>query len=60
MELLIAAIVIGLLIYGLERNRIRQATQPHAHLAGSSDIVDRDTERTSCELLFRDRTIRHT
>ena len=60
MELLITAIVIGLLIYGLERNRIRQSTQPHAHLAGSSDIVDRDTERISCELLFRDRTIRNS
>jgi hypothetical protein len=56
MELLITAIVIGLLIYGLERNRIRQATQPHSHLAGSSDIVDRDSERITCELRFRDRT----
>jgi hypothetical protein len=60
MELLITAIVIGLLIYGLERNRIRQATAPHGHLAGSSDIVDRDAERLSCELLFRDRAIRHS
>jgi hypothetical protein len=60
MELIIAAIVIGLLIYGLERNRVRQATQPHAHLSGSSDVVDRDSERISCELLFRDRTVRHS
>lgn len=60
MELLITALVIAALIYGLERNRIRQATQPHAHLSGSSDIVDRDTERISCELLFRDRTVRHS
>jgi hypothetical protein len=60
MELLITAIVIGLLIYGLERNRVRQATQPHTHLAGSSDVVDRDSERVSCELLFRDRTVRHS
>jgi hypothetical protein len=60
MELLIAAIVIGLLVYGLERNRVRQATEPHAHLAGSSDVVDRDSERISCELLFRDRSVRHS
>jgi hypothetical protein len=60
MELVIAAIVIGLLIYGLERNRIRQASRPHAHLAGSTDVVDRDSERISCELLFRDRGIRHS
>lgn len=60
MELLVIAIVIGLLIYGLERNRVRQATRPHAHLAGSSDIVDRDSERISCELLFRDRAVRHS
>ncbi|MPZ82420.1 MAG: hypothetical protein GEV28_19275 [Actinophytocola sp.] len=58
MELLITAIVIGLVIYGLERNRVRQANQPNAHLAGSTDIVDRDTERISCELLFRDPTVR--
>jgi hypothetical protein len=60
MELLITAIVIGLLIYGLERNRRRQATARLDHLAGSSDIVDRDAERLSCELLFRDRAIRHS
>ena len=60
MEILIAAIVIGLLVYGLERNRIRQATEPHAHLVGSSDVVDRDSERISCELLFRDRGVQHS
>ncbi|MGH3758294.1 hypothetical protein [Actinophytocola sp.] len=53
MELLITALVTGIVIYGLERNRARQATQPHPHLAGSTDIVDRDTERTSAELLSR-------
>ena len=58
MELLITAIIVGIVVYGLERNRARQATRPHAHLAGSSDIVDRDTERISCELRFRDRTVR--
>ncbi|HEY0449444.1 hypothetical protein [Actinophytocola sp.] len=59
MELLIAAVIVGLIVYGLERNRIRQAAQPNAHLAGSSDIVDRDTERVSRELLFRDPSVRH-
>jgi len=52
MEHLIAAIILALLIYGLERNRIRQGRGAH-HLAGSTDIQDRDTERISCELSFR-------
>ncbi|WP_158073425.1 hypothetical protein [Actinophytocola xanthii] len=52
MELLITAIVIALVIHGLERNRIRQSAL-HPHLAGSTDVQDRDTERTSCELLSR-------
>jgi hypothetical protein len=52
MELLITVIVIALVIQGLERNRQRQST-PHLHLAGSSDIQDRDTERFNCELLSR-------
>jgi hypothetical protein len=50
MEVLITALIVAAVIYGLERNRARQATQPHTHLAGSSDIVDRDTERVSAEL----------
>ncbi len=53
MELIVTAIVIGLLIYGLERNRARHATHPHTHLAGSSDVIDRDTERTTTELQTR-------
>lgn len=60
MDLLITAIVIGLLVYGLERNRLRQPDRPHAHLAGSSDVVDRDTERVSGELWFREPTARHS
>jgi hypothetical protein len=51
MELLVTAIIVAAIIYGLERNRARQATQPHYHLAGSSDIVDRDTERITADLL---------
>ena len=59
MELLVTAIIIGLVIYGLERNRARQATAKHTYLAGSSDVQDRDSERISGELLFRDGVVRH-
>lgn len=52
MELLITAIIIGLIIYGLERNKARQTTPLH-HLTGSTDIQDRDQERISTELLGR-------
>ena len=51
MELLITAIIVGLVIYGLERNKARQLTHPH--LYGSTDIKDRDQERTTTELLGR-------
>ena len=51
MELLITAIIVGLVIYGLERNNARQLTHPH--LAGSTDIQDRDQERLSTDLLTR-------
>jgi pyrroline-5-carboxylate reductase len=51
MELLITAIIVGFVVYGLERNKARQLTNPH--LAGSSDIQDRDQERISTELLGR-------
>lgn len=59
MELLVTAIIIGLVIYGLERNRARQASSKHTYLAGSSDIQDRDAERISGELLYRDGVVRH-
>jgi hypothetical protein len=59
MELLVTAIIIGLVIYGLERNRVRQATAQHAYLAGSSDIEDRDSARITGELLYRDGALRH-
>jgi hypothetical protein len=52
MELLITAIIVGLVIYGLERNNRLQAAR-HPHLAGSTDVQDRDSERLSCELLGR-------
>ena len=59
MELLVTAIIVGLVVYGLERNRARQATSPRYHLAGSSDVVDRDSERVSSELRLLDRSVRH-
>lgn len=45
-------IIIGLLAYGLERNR-RHQSQPRSQLAGSSDIVDRDDARLWAELRTR-------
>jgi hypothetical protein len=48
MELLITALVIGLLVYGLERNR---TSTPASGLAGSTDVQDRDTERVTHDLL---------
>ena len=50
MELLITALIIGFVIYGLERNK---PTTPHPHLSGSSDIQDRDAERLATDLLPR-------
>lgn len=51
MELLITAIIVGFVVYGLERNKARQLSTPH--LAGSTDIQDRDAERTTTDLLAR-------
>ena len=51
MELLIIALIVGLVIYGLERNNARQSTR--LQLAGSSDIQDRDQERITTDLLSR-------
>jgi hypothetical protein len=53
METLIALIIIvGILGYGLERTRQHQA-QPRSQLAGSSDIVDRDSQRLQADLRTR-------
>lgn len=53
MEPIIATlIIIGLIVYGLERNR-RHQTQPRSRLAGSSDIIDRDDERFRADLRLR-------
>jgi hypothetical protein len=51
MELLVTAIIVALVIYGLERNKPHQLTHPHLH--GSTDIQDRDQERTTTDLLAR-------
>ena len=51
MELLIIALIVGLIVYGLQRNKNRKPTHPH--LAGSTDVQDRDQERFSAELLSR-------
>jgi len=51
MELLITAIIVGFIIYGLERNNARRVIHPH--LAGSTDIQDRDQERLNTDLLGR-------
>jgi hypothetical protein len=52
MELIVAFVIIAALAYGLERNRRHQA-QPRSRLAGSSDVIDRDSERISCDLRAR-------
>ena len=52
MELLITALIVGFVVYGLERNNARQSN-PHPHLAGTSDIQDRDQERFTTDLLSR-------
>ena len=43
------AIVMGLVIYGLERNHARQGRQ--SELAGSVNFIDRDADRVRAELL---------
>jgi len=45
-------IMCAAVIYGLERNRRLQSAVP-SRLAGSSDIHDRDAERTRAELRAR-------
>ncbi|HEU5475392.1 MAG TPA: hypothetical protein VFV67_32515 [Actinophytocola sp.] len=52
MDIVIAFIIIGLLAYGLERNRRHQA-QPGSRMAGTSDVVDRDIERLRNDLRAR-------
>lgn len=51
MELLVIALIVGFIVYGLERNKTHSPT--HSSLAGSTDIQDRDQERLSAELFTR-------
>jgi hypothetical protein len=51
MELLVTALIVGFVIYGLERNNTRPTDHPH--LTGSTDIQDRDQERLTTDLLTR-------
>jgi hypothetical protein len=46
---LIVLVVLALVGYGLERNKSRQSG-PHARLAGSNDVQDRDLVRMTAEL----------
>jgi hypothetical protein len=46
---LIVLVVLALVGYGLERNKSRQSG-PHARLAGSNDVQDRDLVRMSADL----------
>jgi hypothetical protein len=49
MELLVIALIVALVIYGLERNNHHHSPeQPHLH--GSTDIQNRDNERTTLDL----------
>ncbi|RLK59558.1 hypothetical protein [Actinokineospora cianjurensis] len=41
--------LLALLLLGLDRNHVR-TTAPHARLAGSADVEDRDLLRVSAEL----------
>lgn len=53
MELLITALIVGFVIYGLERNNARQTARRNPHLTGSTDIEDRDQARITTDLLGR-------
>jgi hypothetical protein len=49
---LITMIFFGLIVWGLERNKRRHSSTP-SPLAGSSPVVDRDTERLLGDLRAR-------
>jgi hypothetical protein len=50
MELLITAVLLALVLHGLNRNQARQPFQPHPHLTGSTDVQNRDKDRLTCDL----------
>jgi hypothetical protein len=49
MDVIVFALLVIAIGYGLERNHARQAS-PSSRLAGSTDAVDRDTQRVLDEL----------
>lgn len=51
MELLVFTVIVALVIHGLDRNN--HHTPEHPHLHGSTDIQNRDTERTTTDLQTR-------
>ena len=51
--LIVLLIIIGLVVYGLERNHRRGGLA--GRLAGSSEVQDRDAERVLAELSRRTR-----
>ena len=51
MELLVIALIVALVVYGLNRNNKHNPEQGHLH--GSTDIRNMDTERVATDLLAR-------
>jgi hypothetical protein len=48
MELLVIAIIVALVVHGLDRNNRHTPDNPHLH--GSTDIQNRDIERLTTDL----------
>jgi hypothetical protein len=51
MELLVIALIVALVVHGLNRNNNHNPEHPHLH--GSTDVSDMDTERVATDLLAR-------
>jgi hypothetical protein len=51
MELLVIALIVALVVYGLNRNNKHNPEHPHLH--GSTDVKNMDTERVATDLLAR-------
>jgi hypothetical protein len=51
MELLVIALIVALVVYGLNRNNKHNPERSHLH--GSTDIRNMDTERAATDLLAR-------
>ena len=51
MELLVIALIVALVVYGLNRNNKHNPERPHLH--GSTDVKNMDTERVVTDLLAR-------